>query len=484
MDVHFLNILLVGFAFTLIFTAFQTMSMIEQTLIQSIKKDDPNFHGSGYYSLAIIYATFALANWIAPSSIAVIGAKWSMFTGAITYLHFLLSFLVPSTIWLYAASAVNGVGGALLWTGQGAYLTQMSTGATMARNSAIFWAQFQCSLLFGNLFVYFQFGSTTHVAAGVRRTVSIVLSTICLAGLATFLLLRPTRPQSDNDGGAVCDKNDASVTGADDGRAATSGDTAENSVSTPGLVSAAKSALTDSFRLMKNRQILLLVVTCFYTGAELCYFSGVFGTCVGNTQSLPNNKRLVGMSGFLIGVGEISASVVLSLLSRVSYRRTPVFIIVAGLLLHLTAFILCFLILPADTTWGPSSSGSYLAPGSVTVLIAAWLLGSGDACFNTQVYSLLGRAFRQHSASAFAIYKFVQSLSAALCFVLSPLITLHALLLVLVVCAAFGAICFCFAELMFCEVAAVSSAPVSPPSTRTLSSIDDSSQVSIINDVS
>lgn len=41
-------------------------------------------------------------------------------------------------------------------------------------------------------------------------------------------------------------------------------------------------------------------------------------------------------------------------------------------------------------------------------LLCSFLLGLGDSCFNTQLYSILGRVYADDSAPAFAIFKFVQ----------------------------------------------------------------------------
>lgn len=41
-------------------------------------------------------------------------------------------------------------------------------------------------------------------------------------------------------------------------------------------------------------------------------------------------------------------------------------------------------------------------------LLCSFLLGLGDSCFNTQLYSILGRIYAQESAPAFAIFKFIQ----------------------------------------------------------------------------
>lgn len=117
---------------------------MQATVIKSIQIDDPSFEGDGYYSLAIIYAVFAIANWAAPSIISVIGPRVAMVIGAITYTLFIMSYLIPLTWLLYLASAIMGMGAAVIWTGQGNYLTLSSSAATIQRDSGIFWALLQC----------------------------------------------------------------------------------------------------------------------------------------------------------------------------------------------------------------------------------------------------------------------------------------------------------------------------------------------------
>lgn len=56
---------------------------------------------------------------------------------------FILNFLLPKAWILYVASVVVGVGAALIWTGQGNYLTLNSNANTISRNSGIFWAILQ-----------------------------------------------------------------------------------------------------------------------------------------------------------------------------------------------------------------------------------------------------------------------------------------------------------------------------------------------------
>lgn len=78
------TISLLGFSFFLIFTSFQTGSMIQQTVVKSIAKDY-DIQWNGYTSLCVIYTVFSLSNWMAPSTVSLIGSKASMIVGASTY---------------------------------------------------------------------------------------------------------------------------------------------------------------------------------------------------------------------------------------------------------------------------------------------------------------------------------------------------------------------------------------------------------------
>lgn len=64
-----------------------------------------------------------------------------------------MAFFKLNTWILFAASTVIGIGAALLWTGQGNYLTVNSTSELMTRNSGIFWSlrQLRYCVLFVHL---------------------------------------------------------------------------------------------------------------------------------------------------------------------------------------------------------------------------------------------------------------------------------------------------------------------------------------------
>lgn len=54
-------------------------------MISSIHDEDPTYASDGLISLAVLYAVFAIANWLAPSIITVLSPKLSMVLSAVTY---------------------------------------------------------------------------------------------------------------------------------------------------------------------------------------------------------------------------------------------------------------------------------------------------------------------------------------------------------------------------------------------------------------
>lgn len=60
----------------------------------------------------------------------------------------MVSFLYPKTWLLYVASGVLGAGAALIWTGQGNYLSLCSNESNIARNSGVFWAMLQARFVY------------------------------------------------------------------------------------------------------------------------------------------------------------------------------------------------------------------------------------------------------------------------------------------------------------------------------------------------
>ncbi|KAM4530468.1 UNC93-like protein MFSD11 [Odontesthes bonariensis] len=431
-----LNIVVLGFGFMFMFTAFQTCGNIEQTVIKSFNSTE--FHGSGYTSMAIIYGVFSASNLLAPSVVTVIGPQLSMFFSGLLYSGYIAMFIYPYTWSFYTASVLVGIAAAVLWTAQGNVLAINSTDSTIGRNSGIFWSLLQFSLFFGNLYIYCAWHGHEHITDKDRQTVFISLTVISLAGCFLFFLIRKPDPESSSrpDGTEPLLQTES-----------LDGSTASSSGS--GLCSQALDAFVKACKMFVTKEMLLLSISIGYTGLELTFYSGVYGTCIGAmTRFGTDAKSLIGISGIFIGIGEILGGGVFGMLNKSSrFGRNPV--VLLGLITHFIAFFLIFLNIASDAPLAPEEGTdlqAYITPSVGVAMLCSFLLGLGDSCFNTQLLSIIGFMFRDNSAPAFAVFKFIQSIMAAIAFFYSNYLLLHWQLLILVVMGFLGSISFFVTE--------------------------------------
>ncbi|XP_071429607.1 UNC93-like protein MFSD11 [Pithys albifrons albifrons] len=423
------NIIILGVSFMFIFAAFQTCGNIAQTVITNLNNTD--FHGSGYTSMSIIYGVFSASNLISPSVVAIVGPQFSMVVSGIFYSLYIAVFIQPTTWAFYTASVFIGIAAAVLWTAQGNCLTVNSDENTIGRHSGVFWALLQSSLFFGNLYIYFAWQGKTHISESDRRTVFIALTVISLVGTVLFFLIRK--------------QEDTKAPGDEDSANEILGESSSARNTMMRAVAAFKNSITLSF----TKKMMLLSVTTGYTGLVLTFFSGVYGTCIGAVNRFGNEeKSLIGLSGIFIGVGEILGGGVFGLLSKNSrFGRNPV--VMLGILVHFIAFYLIFFNMPNDAPVAPmegTDQVAYMIPSKEVAMLCSFLLGLGDSCFNTQLLSILGFLYSEDSAPAFAIFKFVQSICAAVAYFYSNYFLLQWQLLIMVIVGFFGTITFFMVE--------------------------------------
>lgn len=429
------NVVILGLGFLFIFTAFTTCGNVEQTVVKSLKND--TFSGSGYHSLGIIYGVFSFSNLLAPTVVAVIGPKITMFLSGLLYSGYIAVFIIPSTWAFYLTSVLIGIGAAMLWTAQGHFLVENSEASTINRNTGVFWALLQCSMLFGNLYIYFDWNGRTEISDSSRRNIFLSLLVTSVLGTLSFLVLRQSSHEeemiSEEEGQALL-----STRMMYKQRANTA-------------VQDAKSDFKTILQLLKAKTILLLSPCMAYSGLELSFYSGVYGTCIGaTTQFGEAAKGLIGISGIVVGIGEIVGGGLFGLLCKNNrFRRTSV--VFLGMVVHFVAFYLIFLNIPDDAPVVFDTSTQtkpYLTPSVSIALLCSFLLGLGDSCFNTQLYSILGRVYAEQSTPAFAIFKFIQSVFAAVAFFYSGNLLLMWQLLLMIILGFTGTLCFFVVERM------------------------------------
>nr|XP_010300725.1 PREDICTED: UNC93-like protein MFSD11 isoform X1 [Balearica regulorum gibbericeps] len=260
-----------------------------------------------------------------------------------------------------------------------------------------------------------------------RRTVFIALTVISLVGTVLFFLIRK--------------QEDTKAPGEED----SASEILEDGSSAQNKMMRAVAAFKQSIKLSFTKQMMLLSVTTAYTGLVLTFFSGVYGTCIGAVNRFGSEeKSLIGLSGIFIGVGEILGGGIFGLLSKNNrFGRNP--IVMLGIVVHFIAFYLIFFNMPNDAPIAPmegTDDVAYMMPSKEVAIFCSFLLGLGDSCFNTQLLSILGFLYSEDSAPAFAIFKFVQSICAAVAYFYSNYFLLQWQLLIMVVVGFFGTITF------------------------------------------
>ncbi|XP_034449469.1 UNC93-like protein MFSD11 [Hippoglossus hippoglossus] len=432
-DTRTFNVVILGVGFLFIFTAFTTCGNIEQTVVKSL--ENGTFTGSGYHSLGIIYGIFSFSNLLAPAVVTVLGPKISMFISGLLYSGYIAVFIIPSTWSFYFTSVLIGIGAALLWTAQGHFLVENSEASTINRNTGMFWALLQCSMLFGNLYIYFDWNGRAEISDSSRKNIFLSLLVTSILGTLSFLVLRKSHHEEE-------------MLSEEEGRLLLSTHMMYKHRASSAMQDA-KSEFKTILQLLKSKTILLLSPCMAYSGLELSFYSGVYGTCIGaTTQFGLAAKGLIGISGIVVGIGEIVGGGLFGLLCKNNrFRRTSV--VFLAMVVHFVAFYLIFLNIPDDapvvfkTT---TQKNPYLTPSVSIALLCSFLLGLGDSCFNTQLYSILGCVYAEHSTPAFAIFKFIQSVFAAVAFFYSGYVLLMWQLLLMVILGFAGTLSFFVVE--------------------------------------
>jgi hypothetical protein len=293
------NVFILGAGFLLLFSAFQTTAFVQTISISSFLS--PNCHNAshiykddgisittsfanriGYISLCIIYLVMAVANWLSVSVVSVIGPKMSLILSGALYVVYIVALIRPYVPVIFLGAFILGTGGGVLWTAQGNILIQNSSKAKMGATSGIFWFMLESSLVVGNLFLflflYFFDNNDDNRCIGthVNYYMFAGLTVLAIAGVLVFILITPVK------------------------RPAT-GYTQLDHSHPKGVLQRMGTAIRDAVQLFITKDMLLLSICFIYTGYELNFWSGVYGTIIGNTFSY----YTIGLAGLFIGLGEI-----------------------------------------------------------------------------------------------------------------------------------------------------------------------------------
>uniref|UniRef100_A0A1I7XGB1 UNC93-like protein MFSD11 n=1 Tax=Heterorhabditis bacteriophora TaxID=37862 RepID=A0A1I7XGB1_HETBA len=409
-----LNVLQLGLGFFVNFLAFNSQGFIEEPVIESVANRGIINKHAGYYSLSIIYAVFTLANFVAAPIVDVLRPKWAMVTGALCYTAF----------------QVN------------------CNEHTTRRNSALLWGLAEGSLAGGGLFLFFVFNQTNtsdNITDGTVHLMYTVFTALSLMAAVIFAFLRTPPKLSAKP---------------------------QNKILYGEL-------MTSTFRLMFTKKMIMLSFVFAYTGIEQSFWTGIYPTCISFTKRLGSNTNsLVALNSIATGVGQVTAGLLFGILGNRTRKIGRDSIVLFGTTIHLAVFAAIYINFPIEASLKKTDAiGGLMEPNVAVALICGCFLGFGDACWNTQIYSLLCDTYPNKSSQAFALFKFYQSALSCAAFYYSSLIELPWHLAILVISSLVASVAFFGVERIRKENSAVSdktvkrndrSNPLSPGSSSDL----------------
>ncbi|KAE9549061.1 hypothetical protein FO519_007732 [Halicephalobus sp. NKZ332] len=417
------NVLQLGLGFLLIFFASDAQSAIKETIIDQKHKAGVLDEYAGYISSGISYGAFTFSNFVSAPIVRLLGPRWALVIGAVVYALFQAGFFFLNEPFLYITSILVGLASGLIWTAQGKYIAINSTDNTAGTHSSLFWGMSQLCLVGSGAFLYFAFrdlkdndtidDSTLNLLYGVFTAVSV-------AGVVVFGLLRI--PERDEPFVSPELEPESKMT--------------------------FKEGLYSTFKLLTEKRILFLAASFIYIGVEVPFRSGIYPSAISFTKKLATNtKAIVALNTISQGIGQVTAGFLFGILGGVTKKLGRITVILIGLVAHFLAFVAAYLNFPNDAPLGKTEKEGIIKPPNVAIaLICGYLLGFGNACWNTQIFSLLVAKYNKKSAEAFALFFGFQSLTTAIAFIYASYFTMVIHILVLVVVVILGFIGFSVAE--------------------------------------
>ncbi|EGT60511.1 hypothetical protein CAEBREN_31545 [Caenorhabditis brenneri] len=322
------NICQLGTVFFFNFFSFFTLSALSQTIIESVAESEGINQHAGYYSAFLTYLVFTFGHFVATPIVEVITPKWSIVSGLVGYAMFEAAFLWMNEYFLYISAACAGFSGSLLWTGQFDYLAQNCQPHTLDRNSSNLWGISQISLIFGGSFllILYRFQSQNDFSMPLIRIV--VGSFLVCTMISIFIGFFLPKPVFKAEKYKV-----------------------------PYF-----RHLSEIVKISFDRNLLFLMFTFLYTGMELSFFSAVYPTMVSFTKQLGNTRDLNALASIFVGIGSVSGCFALSALGpRVREFGRKKMVLLAALL-HMTCFLLSFLMFPDESPLKPTTDFGYIEP--------------------------------------------------------------------------------------------------------------------------
>ncbi|PIC24288.1 hypothetical protein B9Z55_017685 [Caenorhabditis nigoni] len=428
-----LCIMMLTFGQLCIMTGYDSQSFILESVIHSIHEKEPDRISpyAGYYGQAVCYLAYVTACFFSPSFLYATGAKSTLLISSICFTSFPLGFLFTNSYYYYFSSALNGIGFAFYYTGNGGYITSHSTRKTIESNVSLSWSLGCCCMIVGSIIMAIittvtQTPEILETAAniiigghGIERRFGdseiyllfSVFAAISSLAIFTFMLL-PSQDVSN-----CIESSDKQV------------------------------SFKDGMKLMADTlvssKMFKLAPTFLLTGIHTSFWLSVFPTTL--TFNMHNSKLiyLPAVYGFGIGVGETIMGCIISTLSKriKDFGLKPTMLI--GCVLTTVFCTVALLSTPYNATTTPSHEDPLLfQPSRITVFLVAVIGGMSDCCLCSVRSVICALAMPKRRAQAFSVSKIYQSLGSCVIFFISSFLNLYHYVLVIPILCFFACIFF------------------------------------------
>jgi len=421
------NVILISFAFLLLFTAFQSMSSLQSSINRVCNL--------GTYSNAVIYGALVVSCMFLPSFlIKHLTVKWGLVACMFCYSFYIIMQFYPSFYTLMPGAVVVGIGAAPMWSAKCTYLTQVGNRYAdlckvdvepiIVRFFGIFFLFFQSSSIWGPLISSAVFGKDKNSTIDYNLDTSHCGVNFCPAEGKCNETENATAASAEEDNFAVSKENlyivasvylvcsflSAVIVAIFVDPLSRFGESQEREKKEK--LSGFQLLIATFRHMLKPYQLLILPLT-IWSGAEQGFFfsdfTAGFVTCAIGVHNL----------GYVfITYGVFDALCSLSFGAIIKYTgRLPIFLL--GALINVVVIVVFF-------NWIPNPNE---AP-ALFVLAALW--GVADAVWQTQINALYGVLFENDEEAAFSNYRLWESVGFIISFILQTQVCVYTKLWVLV----------------------------------------------------
>jgi MFS family permease len=183
------EIALLSVAFMVIFGAYNGATQYVTTYFTQLGAPR-----TGFISLILIYASFALGNLTAGTVVKRYGTRSCMKLGASFYILYLLGLAAESIPLVLAGSLLLGLGAALLWTGQSTHLNRTAPPDRRGASAGFFSTLITLGSALGSLALGFSITSRSYQLS------FLLASVVPAAGLALIWRLKENQTEVPNTG--------------------------------------------------------------------------------------------------------------------------------------------------------------------------------------------------------------------------------------------------------------------------------------------